>query len=246
MNRILIGGTPVDVVSAEKAAQWVLGRASRGLRTSVAPVNAAMVVMAAGNQPFQQTLNEFDLLLADGMWPALAATYLNRCRVPHANTLPFLRSFFNQAKPERLRVYLLGARPAIVERSAANLSKYYSNARVVGYEHGYFDSNEETGIVERINKSGADVVLLGISSPKKEYFIRNHWAEINVLLSVGVGGLFDILAGSILEAPGWVRNFGFEWLFRLSQEPKRLWKRYTITNLKFIFIVLQQAIRPIL
>lgn len=131
-------------------------------------------------------------------------------------------------------MFLLGASSEVVTEAAANLARFHPNAKVVGYENGYFDLKGEPRVIDLINRSGATAVLVGISSPKKELFIHRHWDNLNVLLSVGVGGQFDIWGGGTREAPDWVRRYGFEWFFRLMQEPKRLLKRYTIENIRFL------------
>ena len=241
MKRIHITGTPIDKVSADEAALWVLARYKSGIRTKEAPVNAAIIAMAARDPIFQSSLKEFDLVIADGFWPALSATFLNKSRFPHANTSPFLKALFRNSSPNGLSVFLLGAQPELVEKAAKNLRNFHPNALVVGYRDGYFDLQEEGEIVNLINESEAKVLLIGISSPKKEYFIKRHWAQLNTPISIGVGGQFDIWAGNIKEAPSWIRKCGFEWFFRLCQEPKRLWERYSITNLRFTLLVLNQA-----
>ena len=242
MKRIGVGGAPVDVATAEEAAHWMLERLrTPGLRTSEAGVNASFVVMAASDRNYLKALEQFDLLIADGFWLALAGACLHRIRVPHTNTSPLLNELFRQSAPDGLRVFLLGARPDVVERAAVNIVDLHPNAHVVDYFHGYFTPEEEIGIVEKINRSGAEIVLLGLSSPKKELFIRKHWNRLKVPISLGVGGQFDIWAGLASEAPDWVREHGFEWLYRFLQEPRRLYRRYTIVNLQFMGLVLKQA-----
>jgi N-acetylglucosaminyldiphosphoundecaprenol N-acetyl-beta-D-mannosaminyltransferase len=240
-QRIHLGGTPIDVISAEHAALLVSRRLKDGLRTTVAPVNAAIVDLAANSPDVQRIFERFDLVLADGLWVALAATCLFRIRVHHANTLPFIRTLFQCCTSNDLKVFLLGARADVVKRAAASVHHLHHNVTVVGYRDGYFKSDEQSSIVDIINKSGANILLVGTSSPKKELFIQQNWGELTVSIGVGVGGLFDIWAGDVREAPTWIRKVGFEWIVRLCQEPRRLWKRYTISNLRFIVVVLNQA-----
>jgi N-acetylglucosaminyldiphosphoundecaprenol N-acetyl-beta-D-mannosaminyltransferase len=242
MKRTHIADVPIDIVTAEEAARWVLDRIRQGVRTSVAAVNAAIVVMATRDPRLPRWLENFDLVIADGVWTAVAASLLSRARVPYANTSPFIRALFRRSGPGGLRVYLLGALPAVVERAAAQLPRLFPTVRVVGHEDGYFAAEDEHGIVERINKSGADILLIGITTPKKEMFIRRYWSELNVGMAFGIGGLIDIWGGQTTEAPFWIKNCGFEWLFRLIQEPKRLWRRYTVDNLCFLRIVVKQAL----
>lgn len=242
LDHINIAGVKVHRASANLAAFWVLKRLKAGKRTKETPVNAAVVVAASRDPVFKRILQDFDLSIADGLWAALAASFLSKSRVPHANTSPFLRALFQQSSADGLRVFLLGARSEVVKQAAANLKNYHPNAKVVGYTDGYFKPHDEKGIVDLINKSEAQVLLLGISSPKKEYFVIDNWEDLNVPLSVGVGGQFDIWGGNIKEAPDWARKSGFEWLFRVCQEPVRLWKRYSITNFRFILLVVREAL----
>lgn len=242
MNRVHISGVPIDVITAEDAARWALDRIRHGLRTSVAAVNAAIVVMAARDPTLRGALHNFDLLIADGVWTAVAASCVSRGRVPYTNTSPFIRALFRQSGRGGLRVYLLGARPDVVGRAAVQLPRLYPSVCVVGHEHGYFTSEDEAGVLERVNASGAHILLIGISSPKKEMFIRRYWSQLNVCMAFGIGGLIDIWGGQTREAPYWIKNCGFEWLFRLMQEPKRLWRRYTVDNLCFLRIVFKQAL----
>jgi len=198
-------------------------------------------VMAARDQCLCGALQKFDVVIADGAWTAVAASLLFRRRVPHTNTSPFIRALFRDPGPEKLRVFLLGARPEIVASAAVQLPRLHPTVTVVGYQHGYFNTEDEDQIVESIEHSGAQILLIGISTPKKELFIRRHWSRLNVCMAFGIGGLVDIWGGKTSEAPEWVRKSGFEWLFRLVQEPRRLWRRYTVDGLAFLHIVLKQA-----
>lgn len=242
MKRVHISGVPIDVTTAEDAAHWVLERIQKGIRTSVAAVNAAIVVMATRDQSLCGALQTFDVVIADGVWTAVAASILFRRRVPHTNTSPFIRALFRAAGPAKLRVFLLGARPEVIANAARRLPILHSTVTVVGYQHGYFGTEDEDHIVESIAESGAQILLIGISTPKKELFIRRHWSSLNVCMAFGVGGLVDIWGGKTSEAPEWVRRSGFEWLFRLVQEPRRLWRRYTVDGLAFLRIVFKQAL----
>ena len=246
IRRIHVGKAPIDVIGAEDAAHWVLCRLNNGIKTRVAAANSAIIVATESQTAFAETLKSFDLVLADGFWPALSASLLHQFHVPHTNTSPFLRALFRQSGNDGLKVFLLGARPEMVKNAAANLYLFHPNAKTVGYYNGYFDIEDEPGVVELINKSGATVLLVGISSPKKELFIIRNWDNLNLLLSIGVGGQFDIWGGGTREAPDWVRRYGFEWLFRLMQEPQRLLKRYSVENMRFLFIVLKQLLNKVI
>ena len=108
----------------------------------------------------------------------------------------------------------------------------------VGRRNGYFGPEDEAGIVRDINAVGTQILLVGIASPKKEQFMA-RWADQLPIVTHGVGGSFDVLAGFVNRAPvGW-QNLGLEWLYRLLQEPRRMWKRYLVTNTLFCYFVLR-------
>ncbi len=239
--RVYLGKTPIDRISSRDAASWALARINGGLRTKVFPVNAEKVVMGSRSRELQAVLDGFDLALADGAWPAAAASVLYGTPFPHTDTSSFVRDFLDESKDNHLRLFLLGGHADVVRRAAAKLADMHGHVTVAGYRDGYFHPGDEAEVVDHINGSGADVLLLGTPSPLKELFVERNWERLSVPMSVGVGGLFDIWAGNVKEAPRWVRKSGFEWFFRLCQEPGRLWKRYAVTNSAFVGIVLRQG-----
>lgn len=243
MHRIFLDASPIDIATAEEAAEWTLERMERGERTSVAGVNASIAVLAQEEPDVSRMLKEFDLVLADGLWLAWAASVLNGRKVPHANTSPFVKEVFKKSGSGTLKVFLLGAQQEVVTRASERMTEFHPQAEVVGFENGYFKEEDEAGVVERINASGAEVVLVGMSTPMKEQFIRRHWADLNVGISIGVGGLFDVWAGKTHEVSDLLRRLGLEWVFRLFQEPRRLFLRYTVANSRFIWLVVKLLFR---
>ena len=112
-----------------------------------------------------------------------------------------------------------------------------------GFKNGYFDKSEEAQIADDIQKSGADMLFVGFSSPMKETFLNQWMPVMQVPFCMGVGGSFDIVAGKTQRAPLWMQEVGLEWFFRILQEPKRMWKRYAKTNPIFIWMVLRELVR---
>lgn len=239
-RRVDLIGAPVDIAELDAAVEWTLRRAALGLRTSVAGVNAALAVLANEQPGYAAALREFDLVLADGYWAASAASLVARTKVPHANTVPFVRSLIDKGVPGGTRIFLLGARLEVVRRAAEVLPELHPGAAVVGWRDGYFGREDEAEVVSTINRLAPSLLLIGISSPKKELFVRRHWNELEPAVSVGVGGLFDIWAGVVKEAPDWMRRSGLEWVHRFAQDPQGLRRRYTVTNGSFIRLVVGQ------
>ena len=124
----------------------------------------------------------------------------------------------------------------VVQRTAERLGASHPQLVIAGYHHGYFWDDEEA-VVEQISRSGASMLFVAISPPKKEIFI-NRWKErMGIPFAMGVGGTFDIVAGKSKRAPQWMQSSGLEWLYRVIQEPRRMWKRYLVTNGKFAWMM---------
>jgi N-acetylglucosaminyldiphosphoundecaprenol N-acetyl-beta-D-mannosaminyltransferase len=134
---------------------------------------------------------------------------------------------------KRYRIFLLGGSPEIVERVVVNLKSQNPNLLLVGHAHGYFSDDNEPEIVRQITDADADILFIGMASPRKEEFAYRNWERIGVPVQIGVGGSIEILAGERHFPPRWVRTLGLEWSGRLIQEPRRLWKRYLFTNAAF-------------
>ncbi|MNR41476.1 putative N-acetylmannosaminyltransferase [compost metagenome] len=118
----------------------------------------------------------------------------------------------------------------------------YPHLKVAGHHHGYF-WDDEAAIVEKIRASGAQLLFVAITSPKKENFINRWQDQLGVNFVMGVGGTFDVVAGKVKRAPKWMQDCGLEWFYRIIQEPKRMWKRYFITNSKFAWLLLKAKLK---
>jgi N-acetylglucosaminyldiphosphoundecaprenol N-acetyl-beta-D-mannosaminyltransferase len=143
-----------------------------------------------------------------------------------------------------LPIYLLGARPGIARAAADAMVQRYPELVVAGARDGYFQSDEEPGVVDAINASGARILLVAFGAPRQELWIARWRDRLEVPVAMGVGGLFDFYSGRIARAPVWMREIGLEWVYRLMQEPGRMWRRYVIGNPLFLYRVWQQARHP--
>ena len=131
----------------------------------------------------------------------------------------------------------------MVEETVHVLKRLYSGVTISGYHHGYFWEDEEA-IVDDIRNSGARLLFIAITSPKKENFINKWKDRLGVSFVMGVGGTFDVVAGVVKRAPKWMQNLGLEWMYRLLQEPRRMWRRYLVTNSKFLWWLLKAKLMP--
>jgi N-acetylglucosaminyldiphosphoundecaprenol N-acetyl-beta-D-mannosaminyltransferase len=133
-----------------------------------------------------------------------------------------------------LSLYLLGGRPGIADGVREWMAATYPGLIVVGARDGYFHPEDEPGVIEDIAGSQADVLLVAFGVPRQDLWIDHNLPDLGVRVAMGVGGLFDFYSGRIDRAPQWVREIGFEWLFRVIQEPGRMWKRYFVGNAVFL------------
>ena len=140
-----------------------------------------------------------------------------------------------EAQTRGLGVYFLGAKPDIVQRFVEVCRERYPRLEVAGWRDGYFD--DPTAVADQVRVSGARLLFVGISSPGKERFVDAMRDRLGPLLTVGVGGSFDVWAGVTSRAPQWMQRSGLEWLYRLVQEPRRMWRRYLVGNVRFLGIV---------
>jgi N-acetylglucosaminyldiphosphoundecaprenol N-acetyl-beta-D-mannosaminyltransferase len=139
------------------------------------------------------------------------------------------------------RCYFLGAEEDVVSNLITLYKKKYSNNVIAGYRNGYFKKSDEKRIAKDISQSNANILFVAITSPKKEIFLNTYKKELkNINFIMGVGGSFDVIAGKVNRAPKWMQGIGFEWLYRVIQEPRRMFMRYLVGNTKFIYLVLKE------
>lgn len=199
------------------------------------------------SDPFIKTaLTSSDILNADGASIVFAHRILYGNKIPRVTGCDLMQELLNESPVHRRSSFLLGSTKENVELLAIQIRHKYGTNCVAGFCDGYFDSNDWPDIVNKINESGADMLFVGTPSPQKEKFIFSNIDKLNVKFAMGVGGAFDVLSGKIKRAPLWMQKTGFEWLFRLIQEPKRMWKRYLISNLKFISIMFFEKLNLLL
>ncbi|NIA16035.1 MAG: WecB/TagA/CpsF family glycosyltransferase [Nitrospiraceae bacterium] len=193
---------------------------------------------------YKEVLEDADLVLADGFGTNLAGKIL--CRPIRQNlcgTDLFPRLCAALSGTGR-SIYLLGGAPGVADLAAEWVKRHYPGVIVKGWGHGYFSPEEESDVVRKIAQSGADLLVVAMGVPKQELWIHGNLDELNVNVAMGFGGLFDYLAGRVPRAPKWVREVGMEWVYRLIQEPRRLWRRYLIGNGVFLARVFHERLRP--
>jgi N-acetylglucosaminyldiphosphoundecaprenol N-acetyl-beta-D-mannosaminyltransferase len=227
-----------DVVTRCRAALVTRGKVLLGV------LNAAKIVNLRKDELLRNSLVECDLLLADGQSVVWASKLLRRPLPERVAGIDLFERLLELAHAEGHSVYLLGARPEVLARLQERLRERFPGLSIVGSHHGYFDTQDASLIASEIRESKADMLFLGMVSPRKEIFLGSFGSSLGVTVLHGVGGSFDVLAGYTRRAPSAWQRFGLEWAYRVLQEPRRLWWRYLTTNTTFIFLTMLELIRP--
>jgi exopolysaccharide biosynthesis WecB/TagA/CpsF family protein len=194
--------------------------------------------LAASDAAYRQVLSGASIVLNDGAGIALAAR-INGDRFPaNLNGSDFNPEILGLAARNGWPVFFLGAKPGVAERAAAAMRERYPALQVAGCRDGYWAPPETPAVVETVRASGATVVMTAMGNPLQEKWLAEHLPATGARLGVGVGAFFDFAAGEVARAPAWMNKWGVEWMFRLAQEPRRLWRRYVVGNPVFLVRVL--------
>lgn len=225
-----------DAVSEAEAAQWARETLRSGKRGHISTVNVAILMMMRSDPRLKQYIDDSGLIVADGQ-PLIWLSKLLRKPLPERVAgVELVHKLVNAASQENAGIYLMGAKQDIVDDVAKKLTEQTPNAQIVGVKDGYFSHEESKARAQAIRESGAKLLIVAMGVPRQEQFLQDHWEDLNVQLAIGVGGSFDVIAGRTKRAPQWMQTVGLEWFFRMSQEPRRLAKRYFITNSQFIWL----------
>jgi len=203
-------------------------------QTCVSFVNADCVNIASVNTEYRAHLTRMDWVFIDGIGMRIAGRIMQQPVRDNVNGTDLFPRLCSLLAEQKRSLYLLGARPNIATAVAQWASAHYPGLRIVGTQHGYFAPEENERVLKKIRDSQPDVLLVAFGAPRQEAWINQNMAGTGATILMGVGGLFDYYSGSIPRAPLWMRKLGLEWVFRLSQEPQRLWQRYLVGNVVFL------------
>ena len=236
-------GVPIHAVTMEQTLAMVDEAIQSRGRLHIGVVNAAKIVKMQADPELRRSVLTSDIILADGMSVVWACRTLGRALPERIAGIDLMDAMLRQGNGRGYRVYLLGATPVVLDRAATRIRQDTPGVQIVGRRNGYFNEGEERSIAEDIRAARPDILLVGIQSPKKENFL-GRWGEyMDVPVLHGVGGSLDVKAGLVRRAPDRWQRWGMEWLYRVLQEPRRMWRRYLVTNTVFGWMLVGELIR---
>lgn len=238
-------GLQVDAMTADEVVGLVRASLQSRRRLLIGVVNAAKVINARRDPWLRDSLLECDVLLADGQSVVWASRLLGQRLPERVAGIDLFELMLALAHRDGRSVYLLGARPEVLAVLEEQIQIRWPGLRIAGSRDGYFDAAQSAEVAAGIAATGADMLFLGMTSPKKEIFLGTYGSTLGVPVLHGVGGSFDVLAGLTSRAPLRWQRCGMEWAYRVLQEPRRLWKRYLITNTRFLFLLLHERIHRV-
>lgn len=242
-RRARILGCNIDRVDFDQAlAACDMVIASRGFAQHMA-INVAKLIGLREDQLLRESIERCELVTADGQ-PLVWASRLLRDPLPcRVAGIDLMHGLLELARVKGYRVYVLGAKPDVLLAAVRRIRDQHPGISIVGYRDGYYDDADETAVAAEIAASRPDILFVAMSSPRKEYFLAQHGSGLGVPFVMGVGGAVDVVAGVTRRAPIAIQHLGLEWLFRLVQEPRRLARRYAVTNGQFVGLLVRECLR---
>jgi N-acetylglucosaminyldiphosphoundecaprenol N-acetyl-beta-D-mannosaminyltransferase len=243
-ERITMMGCQIDNLSMEDTLARIEGFIGSGRPHQHVVVNVDKLVKASRDEQLRRIINECALINADGMPVVWASRLLGKPLKERVAGVDLFEALMGRAAGKGWRVFLLGAREEVVTAVRDTYLRKYPQLAIAGWRNGYWNGEqEEAAVVEQIRASGADLLFVAISSPKKEQFLGRYQAAMQIPFAMGVGGTFDVAIGKVKRAPLWMQKAGLEWFFRFLQEPRRMFRRYFIDDMAFIWLLIKEAAR---
>jgi N-acetylglucosaminyldiphosphoundecaprenol N-acetyl-beta-D-mannosaminyltransferase len=197
-------------------------------------VNAAKLVAMREDPELRAAVESCELINADGQAVVWASRLLGDPLPERVAGIDLMHELIALAARRGYGIFVLGAKREVLETAVERLRAQHPDLRIAGYRDGYFEEGESESVAAAIRESGADILFVAISSPRKERWLAAHRLQLGVSFAMGVGGSIDVVAGVTRRAPRRWQRLGLEWLYRLLQEPRRMLRRYLVSNLRFL------------
>jgi N-acetylglucosaminyldiphosphoundecaprenol N-acetyl-beta-D-mannosaminyltransferase len=239
-SRIECAGVKIDNLSQIETIQLIQTFISRQQPALMTVVNASKLVLASEDQLLQTIIQQSEIVTADGMSVVWASRFLGTPLKERVTGIDTFNQLLQVAAGQGYKVYFLGARPEVVQSLVRKVQADHPQLAIVGYHDGYFGHNET--VIAAIKAARPDILFVAMGSPRQEKWLAAHKEILQVPFAIGVGGSFDHYAGFMQRAPRWMQRYGLEWVHRLWQEPRRLWRRYLVGNTRFAYLVIRDRL----
>ncbi|MGE5654711.1 MAG: WecB/TagA/CpsF family glycosyltransferase [Bacillota bacterium] len=222
-KQVNVLGYKVDNVTMDEALQRVEQYIQKRQPRHVVTINPEIIMSAETNDELHRALKKADLVVPDGSGVVWAARYTGQPLPERVAGYDLMQRMLALAAEKRYRVFLLGAAPGVAKQVALKITELYPGCTICGTQDGYFKDDEEAALIETIAQSGADMLFCALGPPRPaEIWIQRHMSSLNVPVSMGVGGSFNVMAGIVKRAPVWMQKVNLEWLHRALSDPKRI------------------------
>ena len=236
-------GVPVAQATSAQAIAEIEKLGTEEPPALIVYANAHTLNLASTSPDYRRVLVSAAVVLNDGAGLSLAGRLYRRPFPENLNGTDFNPEIARLAARRGWPLFLLGACPGVAERAAARLKAGIPGLEIAGTHTGFFGRTEDGAVAGAIKDSGAAVVMVAMGNPLQEEWLAANLAATGARLGVGVGAFFDFTAGEVPRAPGWMNRLGIEWLYRLAQEPRRMWRRYVLGNPAFLARIVAERVR---
>ena len=231
---------PLDILTMVETVNKIDKAITSNNQVHHCVINAGKVVKIQNDEILKESVINSDIINADGISIVWSARFLGYKIKERVTGIDLMENLIRLAHEKNYSCFFLGSKQEVVKNVVSYYSVKYSEKIIAGFRDGYFDEKDEKDIIKKIKESDAEFLFVAITSPKKEIFLNKYKNELkNINLIMGVGGSFDVVAGTIRRAPKYIQDLGLEWFYRFIQEPKRMWRRYLIGNFKFVILILK-------
>jgi len=242
-DSVTIQGISIDNLTMRETVESIVRALDGSHPHQIIFVNVDCINISYRNPKYKEVLSRAWLVLPDGIGLKIAGKLLRQDIKQNVNGTDLFPRLMNALEGTEHGVFLFGARPGVAEDVRAWVEQHCPGTLVSGVQHGYFLEREAAEVIQRIKDSGSKLLLVALGAPQQDLWIAEHLKETGARVAIGVGGLFDFYSGRIPRAPMWMREIGLEWLYRFTQEPGRMWKRYFVGNLVFLWRTISEKVK---
>lgn len=228
-------GVKVDSMTMAQTVAQIESLIKLKKNSLIATANAEMLMMATQDEELRKILNSAEIVTADGAGTVWAAHKLGYEMPERVAGYDLVQELMKISPAKSYKIFLFGAAPGIADKAKLKAEEMYSGVKIVGTRNGYFSENDEIEIIEQIKNAQPDILLVALGVPKQEKWLFKNKDKLNVPVSIGVGGSFDVMAGIVKRAPVWMQKAKLEWLFRAMLQPSRAGRLTALP--KFVFKV---------